>query len=412
MAKCAGVWAPIACILACGGDEPKGEPEIAVLPVATVQAAFDSSYEVKQTYTGRLVPRRAVELGFEIDGRAAGILVDEGAKVEPGDPVASLDTTMLGAERAEVQAQRDAAQAVLDELVAGPRPEVIAAARANLRTEEASAKLLATQLDRLRSLLDRRTVSEESVEDIEFRATASAERREGARERLNELLAGSRPERIRAQRATVRRFDAALDRLAIRISKGILHAPFPGSVARRWIDEGQTVRAGQPVLRLVERAAWEARILLPVPLAASVASTERHDVVIGGTTYPARLLALLPELNPATQSVVAVLRIEDESARLFVGELVRLPLTRRIACEGAWIPTTSLVKGIRGLWSCFAVVAGPGSRFRVVRRDLEMLYAEVDRAYVRGTLTPGDRIIRDGTHRVSEGQLVRLSAAD
>mgnify|MGYP001795585568 CR=1 FL=1 len=45
---------------------------------------------------------------------------------------------------------------------------------------------------------------------------------------------------------------------------------------------------------------------------------------------------------------------------------------------------------------------GPG----VVREAVEIRYADVTRAYVRGGLTDGMEIVTDGIHRVAAGQRV------
>jgi hypothetical protein len=76
--------------------------------------------------------------------------------------------------------------------------------------------------------------------------------------------------------------------------------------------------------------------------------------------------------------------------------------------NGFWLPIKALVRGKRGLWSCY--VAEPDSdspqRSLVVRRDVEILHNESDSVYVRGTLSDGDQVIIDGIHRVTAGQLV------
>lgn len=80
-----------------------------------------------------------------------------------------------------------------------------------------------------------------------------------------------------------------------------------------------------------------------------------------------------------------------------------------IAADGYWLPVAALVRGGRGLWSCFVLSEPDGSdTFQVLRRDVEILQTERDRVLVRGTLQSGDRAIINGTHRLVPGQRVRL----
>lgn len=65
---------------------------------------------------------------------------------------------------------------------------------------------------------------------------------------------------------------------------------------------------------------------------------------------------------------------------------------------------TALVKGDRGLWSCYAVVANNSNTNQVERRLVEVLETNGERVLVRGTLKTGEAIIADGTQRlVSSG---------
>jgi multidrug efflux pump subunit AcrA (membrane-fusion protein) len=85
-----------------------------------------------------------------------------------------------------------------------------------------------------------------------------------------------------------------------------------------------------------------------------------------------------------------------------------LELAQTIAVSGYWLPTTALVRGVRGLWSCYVLgTSEQNDAFRVERRDVEVLHTESDRVLVRGTLQSGDRVVMSGTHRLVSEQLVR-----
>ncbi|MEM6449349.1 MAG: efflux transporter periplasmic adaptor subunit, partial [Cyanobacteria bacterium P01_D01_bin.105] len=90
------------------------------------------------------------------------------------------------------------------------------------------------------------------------------------------------------------------------------------------------------------------------------------------------------------------------------GQTVRLSLSERISSEGIWVPTEALTQGIRGLWNSYVVVPAEadGTEFVVRSQSVEILHQEGDRAYVTGTLQPGDTVVASGTHRLVPGQLV------
>ncbi len=76
------------------------------------------------------IEARVVRISPEVGGRVAQVLVDEGQKVTAGQVLVKLDDSALQAQHAQAVAALQTAQAHLDELKAGARPEEIAAAQA------------------------------------------------------------------------------------------------------------------------------------------------------------------------------------------------------------------------------------------------------------------------------------------
>jgi HlyD family secretion protein len=73
--------------------------------------------------------------------------VDVGSKVRVGDTIAELDHTDLDEQVLAAQAAQSSAEAKLDELKAGPKPEVVAAAQANSNAAAARVKSLQSARD-------------------------------------------------------------------------------------------------------------------------------------------------------------------------------------------------------------------------------------------------------------------------
>ena len=87
------------------------------------------------------------------------------------------------------------------------------------------------------------------------------------------------------------------------------------------------------------------------------------------------------------------------------GAVVRLAMSREIDEPGFWVPVKSLSTASRGLWTIY--VAEPtGSGWKVATRPVEMVHAEGDRAFVRGPVSAGERVITDGLQRIVPGMPV------
>jgi RND family efflux transporter MFP subunit len=353
-----------------------------------------------------LQPARESQLSFERGGRIVSLAVDEGDSVEHGQMLGQLDVSQVESELASLQAQLVQARARLAELTTGPRQEVIAAARADVASREASCERLRRNYERRTQLVSTKAVSKEELDDARFTMAVAVAERDAAGRRLDELLAGTRVEQLDAQSAVVDQLVAEAAKTAHDLEDGRLIAPFRGRVAERFLDEGAVVTAGAPVLHILEDQRLEAWIGVPPDAAQELRIGDALPVEVGDDTYQAEVASLRPSLDPVTRTQNVVLRMPSgESPRLVAGQIARLELTQQIAVRGVRLPTTGLTPGSRGLWSVY--VAAPGDGGHVIeKRDVELLYTLDDESLVRGTLEDGELVVTTGTHRVVAGQHV------
>ncbi len=380
----------------------------ALLPVSSLRLERVEEHTRGSVYTGELEARRATELGFDSSGLLLEVLAEEGMSVEAGAPLARLDRSRLEASLAGAKARRARAAAQLAELRAGPREEVVQVARAALAEVEEELELARTRLARRESLVEKNAVSREVVDEAERGVDVLESRLEARTHALEELLTGTRAERIDAQEAVTRSLDAEIDALEVELEKTTLLAPFAGTIARRHLDEGAVVAAGQPVLRLVESGVLEVRLGLPPTAARQLRPGEVRPVRVDGYDLEARVLAVLPELDPLTRTATVLFAIPGDAAPVIVGQIAHLRFDEEIAEPGFWLPVSALAHGDRGLWASFALVETEHPRYRIERRDVEVIHTRGDEALVRGTLSDGERVIDRGLHRVVPGQDVRI----
>jgi HlyD family secretion protein len=114
--------------------------------------------------------------------RADGLYVAEGDAVQAGQELVALDTTLLDAQTELAEAQLAVAQAALQQLQAGARPGVVAAA--TQRLEQAHT----AQAAAVQSLADARAQRDEPQE-LDMQIAVGVEQVEAARQRLNSAVA-------------------------------------------------------------------------------------------------------------------------------------------------------------------------------------------------------------------------------
>ncbi|MGD1897080.1 MAG: efflux RND transporter periplasmic adaptor subunit [Phormidesmis sp.] len=414
------------------GEQTEGVEAAQALLVETMRLRLVEGYSTNRVYSGELAARRSSELGFERAGTVTTLLVDEGGVVAAGEPLARLDTRDLQAQRSQLEAQRRQVLAQLDELNTGPRSEDIAAAEGAVSDLNNQLSLATLQANRRAELYDQGAISREELDEREFGAKAIADRLQQAQSQLEALQNGTRKEQITAQAAQVDRIDAQLEEIDVAIDKSVLLAPFAGEVAARAVDEGTVVSASQQVMKLVEKGSVEARIGVPESVAQRLSVGDHTAVQVGSRVHPATVTAQLPEVDETSQTVTIVLELAPDDD-LTIGATARLSVAEQQTASGYWLPSTALIAGDQGLWSVYVLEKDQAAEaYRVTRRDVEVLHTEgeppsgqfVDqsideadslsrnglssnRAFVRGLVAEGDRIIAAGTHRVVASQLVK-----
>lgn len=345
-----------------GGDTveaaaPASGPPALAVQTLVIESA--SGYEVVGEYSGLAESRRHSRLGFVRAGRLDAVAVEEGDTVAAGDLLAQLDDRRLQARRRELVAQIDEARARL--------------------------ALADRTLGRSDKLVGQESVSRQVHDEAVFERDAIAARLAAA--------------------------EASLEGLEIDLADARLEAPYAAQVVERVLDEGTIVAPGQEVLVLRELGPMEARIGVAERAARDLVPGERHVITTPVGALEAELVAVLDDVSPETRTVTAIFQLPDTPG-LRSGSLVRLQLEGRRAGDGFWLPITALAEGRRGLWTAYALEPdGRDGLYRVERRALELLHAESDRAYVRGTLREGDRIVASGLQRIVPGQHVSLAEA-
>jgi len=83
---------------------------------------------------GGYVESEKIEVGSRVGGRVAQVFVEEGDSVEQGSLLVQFETAHLEAQVEEAEQRAKRLEAVLEKLVAGPRPQEIAVARSSPST--------------------------------------------------------------------------------------------------------------------------------------------------------------------------------------------------------------------------------------------------------------------------------------
>ena len=118
------------------------------------------SQEANQRVVGQLESDR-IEITAEVSEPIIERGVIEGQEVVAGDSLISQDTSRIESRIAEAKASEMQARARLDELIRGPRKELIVAAQANVRGAQDELAFRETDLIRAQQVFERNLASHE-----------------------------------------------------------------------------------------------------------------------------------------------------------------------------------------------------------------------------------------------------------
>jgi HlyD family secretion protein len=268
-----------------------------LVPVVLVVGALAAWYLSRggDAADGSLVASGTVEatdadLGFQAPGRVLAIVAREGEAVSQGEELARLDTRELDASLGAARAQVEAAEARLDELERGARPQEVATAEASVRSAEQRAEEARRDAERARTLFEGGAVSRQALDRAQTALDMAGAALDQAREQHALLVEGPRSETIRAQRAAVAQASANVERAEAALAHAVITAPFAGVVTVRHREPGESVSPGAPVLTLLDPDDRWVRIYIPedqigqvhLGMAAEIASDTYPDRVYPG----------------------------------------------------------------------------------------------------------------------------------
>jgi HlyD family secretion protein len=194
--------------------------------------------------TGYIMAAHRVELSSKVIGRVAWVGVEMGDLVKKGQVLVRLEDDEFKTRLAQQQALLDSAKARLAELVAGPRDQEIAQAKAQLDRALVEADNAERDYKRLSAIRATRSLSQPELDDAESLMKSRSIQVESQRQQYELLKAGTRPEQINAQKATVAQLQAALDQAQTDLENTVIRAPADSTILERNVEVGEFVTTG------------------------------------------------------------------------------------------------------------------------------------------------------------------------
>ena len=359
----------LASVLVWAGELWARGPPPAPVVLDTVQSEM---LQGRERVTGDVETRRRSLVAARAEGAVLEITVAEGGYCEAAAVLVRLDDAyaVLAVESAE------AALSVQDALVAQRVAEL----------EKAES-----DLSRAKELFATASATKAAVDDA-----VSAHRAASAR--------------VDQAKAQVIASGAALALARQRLKDMRIVAPFSGQILRKHTEVGQWVRAGDPVVELIDLESIEVRLDVPQQWVGGLVAGKTMvelEVAAVGQRFQAQVVSVVSQATAVSRLFPVRVRVDAATGQLKPGmRAVGLVPTRGNAAF-----LTVHKDAVRDDGQGAFVFAVADGRVTLVR--VQSLFASGLRLAVRcAQLAPGDEVVREGNERLHPGQAVRPIVVD
>jgi len=328
-------------------------PQESIRPVQLTQVVVGNTGEAA-VFAGEVKPRHEADLGFRIGGKVTARMVDVGAHVRKGQPLARLDPADTG-----------------------------------LQAEAAKAQVTATE--------------------TEYRFAQAEYQRYQNLYREKFISASALDAKRSVQDSNRAKYEQALANLAVasnQASYATLVANEDGVVTAVGSEPGQVVTAGQPVVRIAREDEREVAISVPESRVGEIKGAGALVVMLWaqpGKQYRAHVREVAPAVDAMTRTFAVRVSIEDADPSLSWGMTANVAVLGAGDGQSALLPLTSIYHrdGAPAVWR-FDAATG-----RVSLTPVSIAQYREDGVVVTSGVANGDWIVSAGVHKLIPGEVVR-----
>lgn len=352
-----------------------GGERVAPVEVARVE---HGPLELRRVFSGTLEARARFDVAPRIGGRVTRLTVDLADPVRRGEVVAELDDDEHQNELAQAQAG-------------------LAVARANLAEAQPRHETARRALDRVEDLRDRGVFTESEYDEALAESLVSAAA-------------------VTVAEAEIRRAEADVATANTRLGYTRVTATWTGGsdvryVAERFVDVGDTVSMGAPIVAIVELD----------PLLAVIHVTERDHRLLRtgqaatlttdampGETFPAVIQRIAPVFRSASRQARVELSVANPDLLLKPGVFVRAEVLLDRVEDATIVPESALAT--RSDETGVFVVDEAGTRVRWL--PVEIGIQQGDRVQILGDAPLEGRVVTLGHQLIDDGSAIVIPGAD
>ena len=395
---------------------------ISAAPVR-VETGASSATGAVLSASGYVVAHHKIAVGAKVMGRVAWIGVEKGDRVREGQVLVRLEDQEFRAQVNQAKANLAAAQARLDQLRAGSRPQEKLKDKAAVAQADANLKNAEAEYDRAARLYPGGIISKAELDRAIAQRDAARAALEAVRQSSSMTEIGPRAEEISAAAAQVKQFQAALDYANTQLAATEIKAPVSGTVLERIVERGEMVSpsavgesgAKTSVVSLADLNDLQIELDISQQDFARLKMGQRAEIIpeaFQNLKYSGFIAEIAPEANRAKATVQVKVKVESPDEQLrpemnarvnFLTDAAAEPENGKPAAR-VMVPKAAVVHRDGG--DFVFVVKGT----RVEQRFIRLGEASGDFYNVIEGLSGGESAAVTGVEKLRDGDRVKLNS--
>jgi HlyD family secretion protein len=304
-------------------------PSVIDVDVVSATAPISPADEGAFSAPGYIVAHHRINVNSKVTGRVAWVGIEKGDHAKEGQILVRLEDTEFQAQVQEAEGALANAQAFLQQLQAGPRPEEVKRAEHGL--EQARISMLNDQaaLDRTSKLVSEGVLPREALDNIRAKFGGSTEQMQYLEQSLDLVKNGPRVEELARARGSLVQAEGQLAFARSQLEATAIRAPIAGTILERTAEKGELVTAqyasgaeGGPQGSVVAIAdLHDLRVSVDVPQTEFSRLHLGQKAVISvdafsDHSYDGRIVEMSPEADRQKATVTVKVQIARPESRL------------------------------------------------------------------------------------------------
>ena len=372
------------------------------------------------TASGYIVPHHKINVNSKVTGRVAWIGVEKGDKVKQGQVLVRLEDEEFRAQAKQAEGAVQNAQAYLEELQHGSRPEEIQQAQHNLDEARATLANDRITLDRTKDLVAQGVLSKQALDDATAKFEADQQRVNSLQQGFRLSQMGPRAEEIARAKGALLQAEGQLAYAKSQLDATLIRAPVAGTILERTAEKGELVTAqfassaeGGPVGSAVSLADLnDLQVELDIaqddfsklgPKQKGILSTDAYP----DRKYDGQIAEISPQANrqKATVQVKVQILNPDEFLRPEMNATVKFLPNEQTApsqhASGVVVPKTA-VRDHDGRKVVFIIF-----KDKALMREVHIL-SQRSGGYLVDGLVGGEDVVTTAPQNLKDGQKIKI----